>query len=147
MDFNKHYIRIDTDNRVIHGFSSAFEEPLNDDICINENGGRHFELFGKANPPLFTLDSIPLYKWDDKQVLQRADDEIETDRQRIADLPSSKGELMRQLEEIDERSIRSLRAICVGADIPKDMEMLEILENEAVKIRTQLQSVCEEGGL
>ena len=47
----KHYIRVNGDI-VIYGFSSEFELPLDTDICINENGGRQFELLGEVNPQL-----------------------------------------------------------------------------------------------
>lgn len=35
----KHYIRLDSVGRVIKGFSDAFEQPEETDICINEDGG------------------------------------------------------------------------------------------------------------
>lgn len=44
MDEYKHYIRIDEDNIVIHGFSNAFEQPQVDDICIDEDAPRHFQV-------------------------------------------------------------------------------------------------------
>lgn len=49
--YNKHYIRV-VDGIVIKGFSDAFEKPLETDICINEKGGRHFEIDGRINPHL-----------------------------------------------------------------------------------------------
>ena len=42
--YNKHYIRVDDDGRIIHGFSDAFEQPHDGDVCINEQGGYQFRL-------------------------------------------------------------------------------------------------------
>jgi hypothetical protein len=43
MDGYKHYIRLkENDIIIIRRFSSAFEEPQEGDICVNENGGRHY---------------------------------------------------------------------------------------------------------
>ena len=66
MFYYKHYIRIDEDNNIIKGFSDAFEQPQADDICINEQGGYQFRLEpgGEENPLLYTMDGIPLYRWD-----------------------------------------------------------------------------------
>lgn len=58
----KHYIRHDESSRVIKGFSSAFEQPLQTDICICEDGGRHFEWQGNINPPMYLECGCPKYK-------------------------------------------------------------------------------------
>lgn len=58
---NKHYIRLHETN-IIKGFSDAFETPLETDICINEDGGRHFELNGVINPPLQDENGCCLYR-------------------------------------------------------------------------------------
>lgn len=58
----KHYIRVDSRGNIIKGFSDAFEQPQVGDICINTNGGRHFELIGNVNPTLFS-NQVPVYKY------------------------------------------------------------------------------------
>ncbi|MCG8402692.1 MAG: hypothetical protein MJA84_14050 [Firmicutes bacterium] len=78
MENNKHYIQLDDQNRIVKGFSNAFEKPEVTDICINEHGGRHFELNGRINPPLFNNQGIPLYKWDGAQVIERTQQEIQS---------------------------------------------------------------------
>lgn len=85
--YNKHYIRLDTQNRIIKGFSDAFELPVDDDICINEQGGRHFELFGVVNPPLMNMQGIYIYKYVDGAVMERTAEEIQGD---INNLPKPK---------------------------------------------------------
>lgn len=74
--YNKHYIRLNSDNMIIKGFSTAFEKPLETDICINEKGGRHFEIDGVINPPLFDEKGCHLYRYDsDTETIRLATDE------------------------------------------------------------------------
>lgn len=85
--YNKHYISIDDQNRITNGFSDAFRQPTDTDICINEQGGYQFRLFpgGEENPNLFDWEHmIPLYKYEDGQVVKRTTEEIEAD---IAAIP------------------------------------------------------------
>lgn len=70
--YNKHYIRL-SDTMVVKGFSDAFESPLETDICINEQGGRHFEIGGVINPPLYDMSGCHLYRYDGS--LRKATDE------------------------------------------------------------------------
>lgn len=61
--YNKHYIRVEN-TLVVKGFSDAFETPLETDICINEKGGRHFEIDGVINPPLYDENGCHIYRYD-----------------------------------------------------------------------------------
>lgn len=70
--YNKHYIRV-VDSIVTKGFSDAFEEPTETDICINEKGSRHFEIDGEINPPMFDDNFCHLYRYDGN--LRKATDE------------------------------------------------------------------------
>lgn len=84
--YNKHYITIDDRGRIVNGFSDAFRNPSDTDICINEQGGYQFRLFpnGEENPALFADPyMIHMYKWDG-EVIKRNAEEIEAD---IAALP------------------------------------------------------------
>lgn len=63
--FNRHYIRAEG-GLVTKGFSDAFETPLQSDICINEQGGRHFEINGVTNPPLVNEEELHIYRYDKK---------------------------------------------------------------------------------
>lgn len=75
----KHFVNLDPSGRVVRGFSSAFEKPVEDSICITEKGGYQFKLFGVENPLLFTDDGIPAFKYDGG-VVERTAAEIEADR-------------------------------------------------------------------
>lgn len=86
-EYNKHYITVDERGRIIDGFSDAFRQPSDTDICINEQGGYQFRLYpcGVENP--FLLERtymLPLYKYENGTVVKRTAEEIEAD---IADLP------------------------------------------------------------
>lgn len=61
--YNKHYIRVE-DTFIVKGFSDAFEAPLETDICINEKGGRHFEIDGEINPSLYNINGTHIYRYD-----------------------------------------------------------------------------------
>ena len=75
----KHFIIADEFGRVLRGFSDDFEQPDANAICINEDGGRHFELNGVINPPMTDYNGVPLYKFDDKQMVARTQEEIDAD--------------------------------------------------------------------
>lgn len=75
--YNKHYIRV-VDGIVTKGFSDAFEEPTETDICINEKGGRHFEIDGEINPPMFDENFCHLYRYDGK-MRKATDEELEAE--------------------------------------------------------------------
>lgn len=97
--YNKHYITIDDQSRIISGFSDAFRQPTDTDICINEQGGYQFRLFpgGEENPPLFDWDNmLPLYRWDGSQVVKRTKEELEADRAALP-VPEDKPTELEQL--------------------------------------------------
>ncbi|MBR2894991.1 MAG: hypothetical protein IKC03_04960 [Oscillospiraceae bacterium] len=85
--YNKHYITVDERSRIVNGFSNAFRQPSKTDICINEQGGYQFRLFpgGEENPALREWEHmIPLYKYENNEVMRRTQEEIDAD---IAALP------------------------------------------------------------
>lgn len=87
----KHYIKIDGQNRVVDGWSDGphGDRDTTNAICINEEAHYHFRMFidGEENPPLYTMDDIPLYKWDGESVQKRTEDEIAADQAAIPDPP------------------------------------------------------------
>ena len=70
--YNKHFIRTDSESNIIKGFSDAFEQPQDGDICINGQGGYQFRLVpgGEENPLLFDEDSHPLYLWNGEKAVK-----------------------------------------------------------------------------
>ena len=99
MYYNRHYITTDGRDRILLAWSDG---PLpNRDtagaICINEQGGYQFRLFpgGEENPPLYTMDGIPLYRRDGEAVVPRTEEEIAADRSAIPEPPPSPQEQLR----------------------------------------------------
>ena len=100
--YNNHYITTDDQNRITDGWSDGphREKDTAGAVCINDKGGYQFRLIidGKEteeNPPLFTMEGIPLYKWDGEAVQQRSEEEIEADRELIPPPPPSEMEKLR----------------------------------------------------
>ena len=83
----KHYIIIDDSNCIQCGFSDDFEQPEAGAICINEDGGRHFEMNGVTNPPLMDSNGVPLYKFVNGEVVERTPAELEADKPVIVPIP------------------------------------------------------------
>lgn len=77
--YNKHYIRLDDQRNIVYGFSDAFEQPQEYDICINEHGGRHFELLGQTNPSLRNDQGVYLYRYVDGEVVAKTQEEIQSE--------------------------------------------------------------------
>ena len=65
----KHYIRVNDEFFIIHGFSTAFEEPLEGDILLCDDGTYQFRLHenGEENPSLCGDDGEYLYKWNPEE--------------------------------------------------------------------------------
>mgnify|MGYP001050411821 FL=1 len=97
--YNRHYITVDDRDRILLAWSDG---PLpNRDtagaICINEQGGYQFRFApdGEEKPPIYTMDGIPLYRWDGARAIPRTDEEIEADRAAIPTPPPSPQEQLR----------------------------------------------------
>lgn len=80
----RHYIAIDAQGRITSGWSDGPQRDRDTTgaVCINEAGGYQFRLHpgGEENPPLYTEDGIPLYRWDGGQVVRRSEEEVQADR-------------------------------------------------------------------
>ena len=83
----RHYIAIDAQGRITSGWSDGPQRDRDTTgaVCINEAGGYQFRLHpgGEENPPLYTQDGIPLYRWDGERVVRRSEEEVQADRAAI----------------------------------------------------------------
>jgi len=59
------------------------------------------------------------------------------------ELEESRKVIQTRLDDIDREAVRPLRAILAGTDTPEDTQILTTLENEAVKLRTELAGLPE----
>lgn len=91
MDYphNKHWALLNEAGSIIDAWSDGPnpERDTTDAICINEQGGYHLTINGIEGPLLYTNDDIPLYKWDEEQVVARTAEEIDADRNKPDELP------------------------------------------------------------
>lgn len=97
--YTRHYIIADARGRIMDGWSDGPNpsRDTTDAICINDQGGYQFRLFpdGEENPPLYTMEGIPLYKWDGEQIILRTEEEIAADRAAIPEPPPTVQEQLR----------------------------------------------------
>lgn len=97
--YNRHYITADKQSRIVDGWSNGPhpEKDASGAICISAEGGYQFRLFpgGEENPPLYTMNGIPLYKYVDGEVIPRTEAEVAADRAAIPAPPPSAQEQMR----------------------------------------------------
>lgn len=95
----KHYITIDAQRRITSGWSDGPQRDRDTTgaVCINEAGGYQFRLHpgGEENPPLYTEDGIPLYRWEGERVVRRSEEEVQADRAAIPPPPPSEQERLR----------------------------------------------------
>ena len=93
MDRYKHYIRVNVDAVVIHGFSDAFEQPLETDILIAESAPRHFnELFTDS---LLNDRGQCRFKWDGEFV-ERVQKELDNEWSARPLVPPTEIDLLRE---------------------------------------------------
>lgn len=96
---HKHYITTDSRGRITAGWSDGPHQgrDTTDAICISEEASYQFRLApgGEENPPLYTMDSIPLYRWDGEAAIPRTEEEIAADRTSKPAPPPSAQEQLR----------------------------------------------------
>lgn len=128
--YNKHYIRLDEHNRIIKGFSDAFEKPLEADICINEYGGRHFEIDGEINPCLVNMDGTHNFRYEEVE-LQSEDTEEKVFTKVVR-------------KATDEELAEELATIPVPEPVPSDVEVLQEQMLDMMEMQTDLlMEMCE----
>ena len=90
--YNQHYITTDSQGRIVDGWSDGPhpERDTTEAVCINAGGGYQFgpRPGSEENPPLHTMDGIPLYRWDGEQVVARTEEEITADRAALPGPPT-----------------------------------------------------------
>ena len=111
--YNRYYITVDARGRVTAGWSDGPrpDKDTTDAICISEQGGYQFRLFpgGEENPALYTVDGVPLYRWDGESAVPRTAEEIEADR-----APSLE---VVQAEKLAQLSAACSATITAGCDV------------------------------
>lgn len=104
--YNKHYILLDGESRIIDGWSDGplAGKDTEGAICINEQGGYQFRLFpdGEENPALIDSDGVHLWKWAG-EVLPTTQEEHTAERASFPQPEESEEETLRQrVTELEE---------------------------------------------
>ena len=121
----KHYIITDEAGRVLRGFSDDFEQPTDGAICINEDGGRHFELNGAINPPMTDYNGVPLYAFDGKQVVARTKLQLDADKPAVISVPT-----IEERVQVIELAVKELATNGVGtAELEAALAEIEAVLN------------------
>ena len=110
--YNKHYIDVDDQGRIVDGWSDgphSQRQTTDQSVLLTDQGGYQFRLpvseiepsgeisriMSEENPSLWTMDGIPLYRYEDGEVLPRTEEEIAADRAAIPEPPPTAQEQLR----------------------------------------------------
>ena len=99
---SKVYIKTDSQNRIIRcegGYTMGNIDNIEEWILIDEGTGDRYNLCQSMyfNPPLFTEDGLPQWKYSGGTVILRSATEIEADRAAIPPPPPSDHDLLMAL--------------------------------------------------
>ena len=89
---NKHYARLNENNVVTKFFSDAFEQPLENDICIDEDAER------QCHKPAMDMDSFYLYEYKNGKIVNRDLTVEKTEKLRQRAINKIKSEAGREIE-------------------------------------------------
>lgn len=98
-----HYIKVDDNGNITDGWSSGpnYNKDTTDAIVINEKGDYQFRLVfpdgtqSEENPSLWDWNGINLYKYIDRDIIHKTDEEIQAEIDLIPPPPPSAQDQMR----------------------------------------------------
>ena len=121
----KHYVISNDAGHILRGFSDDFEQPDAKAICINEDGGRHFELNGAVNPPMTDYNGTPLYSFDGEKVVARTKLQLEADKPVVISVPT-----IEERVQVIELAVKELATNGVGtAELEAALAEIEAVLN------------------
>ena len=122
---SKHYVTTDESGRVLRGFSDGFEQPEASAICINKDGGKHFELNGVVNPPMIDMNGVSLFKFDGGIVVARSQEELDADKPVSVPVPT-----IEERVQVIELAVKELATNGVGtAELEAALAEIEAVLN------------------
>lgn len=123
--FHKHYITVDN-GRIVEGFSTAFRQPQDNDICINEQGGTLFRLFpgGEENPPLIDRPTrCHLYRYENGQIRKATDAELAAE---LAEIEANRPPAKPTADEVNSQAIAELSILQAQQSAQTNMAIAEL---------------------
>ena len=140
--YNRHYITTRPDGAITGAWSDGPhpKKDTTDAICINEQGGYQFRLIlngeqAEENPPIYTMDGIPLYKWDGEQVVRRTEEEIEADRAAVHPLD--------ELRAVKKEEIGAACTAAIYAGVSVGESHYSLTEHDQMELTAQYTLVKE----
>jgi hypothetical protein len=128
MNEYKHYERLNEKSQVILSFSDAFKEPLETDICVNEDGGRHY------NPNLFREDGLPKYKYVDGERVETSDSDF-TQELICVDKDNRILEIIVELKSLDYKSIKRMQGYYTEEEWQTHKDYCKALRDEMNELK------------
>ena len=107
--FTKHFIRLNENNEIIKAFSTAFEQPIEGDVLLDENMYRHTTEYMPILAKLIDQETGQyLLKYIDNQIITKTHDELYTpevitqieNEKTKGQLQSSDSKMIRKIDEI-----------------------------------------------
>ena len=136
----KHFVRTDEQNRILYGYTDAFDSPREGDLLLSDQGSRHFQLIfadGSTRPlgaPLTDEWDVPLYKLVDGFAKLRTPEELVTDRQ-FNDAPNLRAAKLGAIGGACTQAIHG------GIDV--DGARYSLTEHDQFELMAQLSAVKE----
>ena len=100
--YNRHYLKTREDGAIVDAFSDGPHHSHTTEgyTLFNPKGGYQLRLIldgemTEENPPLFTFQGVPLYKYVDGQIQRRTEAEIQAEIDAIPAPPPSEQEVLR----------------------------------------------------
>lgn len=99
--YNRHFLKTREDGCITDAFSDGplYGHSTDGYICFNERAGYQLRLIidgveTEENPPLWTMEGVPLYKWVDGKISRRSEEEIQAEVDALPPPPPSAMEQM-----------------------------------------------------
>lgn len=102
---HKHYIRLNNKNHIIKGFSTAFEQPEENDILIVETKERHY------NPAISRDDGLPKYKYINDTWVENTDTDLTEELEAMVE-PDYQAEF--ELDVLACNTIEDIKNVLIG---------------------------------
>jgi hypothetical protein len=99
---SKHYVRTNDKGFVIKYLSDALEKPLENDICVNTNGARQFNL------ELYREDELYNYKVVNGQLFKTTDADLVIELETMAK-DKRVNDILKELASLDFKTIKRLQ--------------------------------------
>lgn len=126
--YYKHYIKTRDDSAIIDYWSSGphCDRDTTGAVCINEQGGYQFQFTpdGEVNPNIFDSYGVPIYGYENGEVVKRSDEAIQAEIDAIPEPGPSELETLKEQLADSQRQTTDLQLAYIEL-----YEQLEVMKN------------------